>query len=149
MAERAGLTYIDARKCGAVLDGGAVLNDEVVGYNAVTHMNGRLGATVERAVLEAAGTFDLRVRAHVGIFNVSGIHDGDMFTYGAPSAGTFCGAPGSKLLEACYQLRAVAIECLDVCFLSRQAVVNSHFAPTCLVEHGHFYSVAEACRTVT
>ena len=83
VAEHTGLADIAARERGAVLDAGAVLHDEIIGDDAVAHMDGGCLTAVEGSVLEAPGTFDLRVRAHVHILYIASIYDGDMLGDGA------------------------------------------------------------------
>lgn len=83
MAEGAGLAYVDAGEHGAVLHGGTVLDDEVVGDDSVADVYGSFAAAVEGAVLQTSGAFDLRIRAHVHILYVARIDDGAVVAYGS------------------------------------------------------------------
>ena len=148
MAERARLTDIDAGERGAVLNGGTVLNDEVVGNDTVADMDGCLLTAVERSVLQAAGTFDLRVRAHVHILYITGIDNRHMLGNGTPRAGALGCALGSKPLELGDELGAMTVECFEISFVSGEPVVDRDLAATRLVHHCHLYPIAETAGAV-
>ena len=144
VAEHAGLTDVDARERRAVLDAAAVLDDEVVGDDAVAHVDGSFGAAVEGSVLEAAGSFDLRVRAHVHVFYVASVDDGHVVADGAAVRRPLGGALGRKGFQALDEAWAVAVESLEVGLVGRHAVVDGHLAAARLVEHGHVDAITES-----
>ena len=133
---------------GAVLYAAAVLNDEVVGNDAVSNVYGRLQARHQRTVLQSPGAFYLAARPYVDILYVSRVHYGAVCRYCATVACPFCRVCRNHILYALYQHRAMAVHGSDVCLVNRQTVVYGYFSPPGFAKYGNLCAATKTCLAV-